>query len=145
LHKIAAAIAAKTSQLTPTLEELWAEIRPSLEHFILKSPELQVLIKVIDECQTAKAEESPHKMRDKDCTQLENSPGYPPHINNLLYYHLRIQTSCSCVEKHLESARLRLESSEESHDGEAIPFELLFSTKLGCAARWQETKILVPR
>jgi hypothetical protein len=143
----------KTSETASSMVKLEKEIRLGLGHFFVNSPEVPVLLKIIEEFLPTKAKESPDQKVDKDATQLETDPGYPRHVNNVLYSHLRMQISCSCRTRHLEKARLRLESGKVNFDEEAIRFELLFCASFSSPSRdldgdsvlWQETDVFVPR
>ncbi|EPS37490.1 hypothetical protein H072_8812 [Dactylellina haptotyla CBS 200.50] len=54
-----------------------------------------------------------------------NTPGYPCHVNQTLFFTLSEHTSCNCKVQHLKSARLRLDSIED-HEGENVLFEFEF-------------------
>jgi hypothetical protein len=150
LKRIASTKAPKTN---PSLVVLETEIQQSLKDFLKQSPEMQVLLSLIQECQMMKAKESPDLEGEKVADQSESGPSYPSDVNDLLYCQMQREASCECQTHHLEKVKLRLESEKLDYNKALIPFELLFHPSTALSGEetilpnlpWRETKIIVSR
>ncbi|KAF9890247.1 hypothetical protein FE257_006159 [Aspergillus nanangensis] len=125
------------------------DLRLSLPEFVQKNPEYNVLLSLIADC--LRMTDSTDPLSDADTRPAYTDPKYPVHINNTLYTHLRIHSSCSCSAQHLDYARLRLDARHDKEKYADIPFELLFDASpvlaqnTGCSLHWKEAKIWVSR
>ncbi|KAF3926779.1 hypothetical protein ABW21_db0208984 [Orbilia brochopaga] len=101
-------------------------LRCNLKAFALRAQEFEGLLTLLQQLKTI-SELTPEDLGLDSSTKgkIDNVPGYPPHVNEMLYMTLDLHTSCHCQKQHLKMARLGLDVTED-HDGAEIPFEVLF-------------------
>ncbi|KAL2812409.1 hypothetical protein BJX63DRAFT_396877 [Aspergillus granulosus] len=133
---------------TPDEIRIIDDLRYSLPQFVQNDPEYHVLLRLIHDCRHET--DLPDPLSNEDTRPSYADSKYPDHVNNTLYAHLRIYSSCSCNSQHLEYARLRLDTGQDKEEYVDIPFEMLFEAspalaQANCTVRWQEAKLWVPR
>ncbi|KAL4744103.1 hypothetical protein BDV11DRAFT_165792 [Aspergillus similis] len=133
---------------TPDELKVINDFRRSLSQFVRKDPEYHVLLSLITDY--LHKPDLPDPLPDEDKRPRYTDSKYPEHVNNTLYTHLRIHSSCSCNPQHLEYARLRLDTVQDKEEYADIPFEMLFEASsalagANCSMRWKEAKIWIPR
>ncbi|KAK6352549.1 hypothetical protein TWF730_009373 [Orbilia blumenaviensis] len=139
---------AKQKNLGKALSISKIEMHRGLKDFCSRGHEFEDLLTVLEQTQTVKDLTS--EDMGIDSNKKDNIPGYPQHVNEILYVTLDMHTSCGCPLQHLKSARLRLDSIEE-HDGARIPFEILFPASPAQdrgspnCEMWHETMLMVSR
>ncbi|KAL3447098.1 hypothetical protein BJX65DRAFT_104527 [Aspergillus insuetus] len=132
--------------ITPTEIALAKDVQRSLHQFVQYNPEYPSLLRLIAEC--LHATNTPEEVPDGHLLSKEIL--YPSHVNNTLYTHLRMYSTCSCTTQHLDYARLRLDPEHDQQDALDVSFDLLFvkghsPCAAKCQSRWKEAKVLVAR
>jgi hypothetical protein len=122
------------------------DVQRSLRQFVQYNPEYPSLLRLIADC--LHAMNTPEEVPDGRFLSKEIL--YPTHVNNTLYTHLRMYSTCSCTTQHLDYARLRLDPENDQQDAPDVSFDLLFvkghsSCAAKCQSRWKEAKVLVAR
>lgn len=134
----------------PETEKLLiSDIRRSLPRFVQQNTEYPSLLRFIADYLHAVEQADPVPGEQTQVYKKDNKN--PTQVNNAVYTHLRMISSCSCCTQHLEYPRLRLDPEHHKPDDVDFPFDLLFeagSTSLctaNCRPLWKEVKILVSR
>ncbi|KAJ6153609.1 hypothetical protein N7470_006568 [Penicillium chermesinum] len=126
------------------------DVQQGLAQFVsLKNPEYPSLLRLITEF-LGKQDLPSESSKEQIVTWGANDR---PHaqVNNALYNQLRIYSTCSCNTRHLEDARLRLDSDQTSWNHALVQFNLLFAASPShCPEshpqpRWKEGRVLVAR
>jgi hypothetical protein len=108
--------------ITPTEIALAKDVQRSLHQFVQYNPEYPSLLRLIADC--LHAMNTPEELPDGHLLSKEIL--YPTHVNNTLYTHLRMYSTCSCTTQHLDYARLRLDPENDQQDAPDVSFDLLF-------------------